>query len=77
MSCVKNLGEIPMEPEQISREWLFEVINQLRRQRDVPLLRKANDIVDCSIDECQASHGFLNTTYKLLAHFRYHTDSGS
>ena len=42
---------------------------QFRRSRGLSLLRYPGDIVDCSIDECDGSHGYLSTTYKLVAHF--------
>lgn len=60
---------IPQEPEEITREWLFAVINQYRKVRDLSLLAHPDDITDCSIDECDSSHGYLSTTYKLLANF--------
>ena len=71
------LDEIPCEPEEISREWLFEVINQFRRSRDLSLLSTPDDILDCAIDECENSHGHLSTTYKLLAHFQVEAKEGS
>lgn len=64
------LDSIPLEPEEISREWLFELVNQYRRSRDLSLIAHPDDIATCSIDECDDSHGYLSTTYKLTAQFR-------
>eukprot|EP00095_Tigriopus_kingsejongensis_P008574 maker-scaffold167_size293163-snap-gene-0.9 protein:Tk08574 transcript:maker-scaffold167_size293163-snap-gene-0.9-mRNA-1 annotation:"uncharacterized oxidoreductase dhs-27-like" len=77
METESPLDHLPREPEEISREWLFAVINQYRRARDLSLLRHPDDILDCSIDECQSSHGYLSTTYKLLAHFQCENPLGS
>ncbi len=71
------LDEIPLEPEQISREWLFEVINQFRRSRGLSALSHPDDILECAIDECDRSHGFLSTTYNLVANFRCNADTGT
>lgn len=68
---------IPQEPEEITREWLFAVINQYRKVRDLSLLAHPDDITDCSIDECDSSHGYLSTTYKLLANFHCKNPLGS
>ena len=64
------LSLIPQEPEDINRDWLFAVINQFRKARDLALISDPDDITDCSIDECENSHGYLSTTYKLVAHFK-------
>lgn len=62
--------EIPLEPEDISREWLYHVINQYRGSRDLGLIEHPDDITNCSIDECESSNGYLSTTYKLTAFFK-------
>ena len=69
-SSAAALSCIPQEPEDINRDWLFAVINQFRQARDLALLGDPDDIIDCSIDECESSHGYLSTTYKLVAHFK-------
>ena len=70
------LNVIPLEPEEISRDWLFEVINQFRLTRNLSLVKSPNDIVDCAIDERDQSHGYLSTTYKLVAHFKCQGEAG-
>lgn len=70
MSSSSALSSVPLEPEDISREWLFEVINQFRASRGLSLIENPDDIATCSIDECETSHGYLSTTYKLKAQFR-------
>jgi hypothetical protein len=44
---------------------------QFRRSRDLSVLARPDDILDCSIDERERSQGYLSTTYKLVVHFRY------
>ncbi len=45
---------------------------QFRRSRGLSALCDPDDILDCSIDECDRSHGYLSTTYKLVANFKCH-----
>lgn len=61
---------IPMEPEEITAEWLFEVINQFRALREMSLVKDPEDLVACEIAEKKSSKGRLSSTYTIDITFK-------
>ena len=71
-------GFIPTEPEEINAQWLFQVINQYREVKNLSLLKKPDDILECEINERLNSRGYLSSTYiinckfKVITHLRFY-----
>ena len=63
-------GFIPTEPEEINAQWLFEVINQYREVKNLSLLKKPDDILECEINERLNSRGYLSSTYIINCKFK-------
>ena len=63
-------GFVPTEPEEITAEWLFEVINQYRSVKDLSPVKHPDDIIQCEIAERKTSHGYLSSTYIINVHFK-------
>ncbi len=63
-------GFIPTEPEEINAQWLFEVINQYREVKNLSLLKKPDDILECEINERLNSRGYLSSTYTISCKFK-------
>ena len=63
-------GFIPTEPEEINAQWLFEVINQYREVKNLSLLNKPDDILECEINERLNSRGYLSSTYIINCKFK-------
>ena len=61
---------IPLEPEEISAEWLFEVINQYRKLKEMSLVKEADDLLSCEIKEKKSSKGRLSSTYIIEIKFK-------
>ena len=61
---------IPMEPEEITAEWLFEVINQYRKLKDLSLVKSSDDLLTCEIAEKKSSKGRLSSTYLIDIKFK-------
>ena len=61
---------IPMEPEEITAEWLFEVINQYRKLREMSLVKDPDDLLSCEIAEKKSSKGRLSSTYIIDIKFK-------
>ncbi len=61
---------IPMEPEEITAEWLFEVINQYRQLREMSLVKSPDDLMSCEIAEKKSSKGRLSSTYIIDVKFK-------
>ena len=61
---------IPMEPEEITAEWLFEVINQYRSLKELSLVKEADDLISCEIAEKKSSKGRLSSTYIIDIKFK-------
>merc|ERR1711936_288466 len=69
-------GFIPTEPEEINAQWLFEVINQYREVKNLSLLKKPDDILECEINERLNSRGYLSSTYIINCKFKVFTSFG-
>ena len=67
---VLSSGFIPTEPEEITAQWLFEVINQYREVKDLSLLKKPEDILECEINERMTSRGYISSTYNINVRFK-------
>ena len=63
-------GFIPTEPEEITAQWLFEVINQYREVKELSLLKKPEDILECEINERMTSRGYVSSTYNINIRFK-------
>ena len=63
-------GFIPTEPEEINAQWLYEVINQYREVKNLSLLKKPDDILECEINERLNSRGYLSSTYIINCKFK-------
>ena len=63
-------GFIPTEPEEITAQWLFEVINQYREVKELSLLKKPEDILECEINERLTSRGYVSSTYNINIRFK-------
>lgn len=61
---------IPMEPEEITADWLFEVINQYRILKELSLVKAAEDLISCEIAEKKSSKGRLSSTYMIDIKFK-------
>ena len=61
---------IPMEPEEITADWLFEVINQYRKLREMSLVKSSDDLLTCEIAEKKSSKGRLSSTYMIDIKFK-------
>ena len=59
-----------MEPEEITAEWLFEVINQYRKLREMSLVKDPDDLLSCEIAEKKSSKGRLSSTYIIDIKFK-------
>ena len=68
--AVLNSSFIPMEPEEITAEWLFEVINQYRILKEMSLVKSPDDLVSCEIAEKKSSKGRLSSTYVIDIKFK-------
>jgi len=68
---------IPLEPEEISAEWLFEVINQYRKLKEMSLVKEADDLLSCEIKEKKSSKGRLSSTYIIEIKFKCFTSMGN
>jgi len=69
-------GFIPTEPEEITAQWLFEVINQYREVKELSLLKKPEDILECEINERMTSRGYVSSTYNINIRFKCYTTMG-
>ena len=63
-------GFIPTEPEEITAQWLFEVINQYREVKELSLLKKPEDILECEINERMTSRGYVSSTYNINIRYK-------
>ena len=61
---------IPVEPEEINAEWLYEVINQYRHLKEMSLVKEPDDLVSCEIAEKKSSKGRLSSTYLIDIKFK-------
>ena len=61
---------IPMEPEEITADWLFEVINQYRLLKEMSPVKQADDLISCEIAEKKSSKGRLSSTYVIDIKFK-------
>jgi hypothetical protein len=61
---------IPVEPEDITAEWLFEVINQYRVLKEMSLVKQPDDLVQCEIAEKKSSKGRHSSTYIIDIKFK-------
>ena len=61
---------IPVEPEEITAEWLFEVINQYRLLKELSLVKEPDDLISCEIAEKKSSKGRLSSTYMIDIKFK-------
>ena len=61
---------IPMEPEEITAEWLFAVINQYRSLKELSLVKEPDDLISCEIAEKKSSKGRLSSTYVIDIKFK-------
>ncbi len=61
---------IPLEPEEISAQWLFEVINQYRNLKELSLVSDADDLKQCEISEKKSSKGRFSSTYTIDVKFK-------
>ena len=68
-------GFIPTEPEEINAQWLFEVINQYRKLKEMSLVKEADDLLSCEIKEKKSSKGRLSSTYIIEIKFKVRTIS--
>lgn len=59
-----------MEPEEITADWLFEVINQYRKLREMSLVKSSDDLLTCEIAEKKSSKGRLSSTYMIDIKFK-------
>ena len=59
-----------MEPEEITADWLFEVINQYRKLREMSLVKSSDDLLTCEIAEKKSSKGRLSSTYMIEIKFK-------
>ena len=59
-----------MEPEEITADWLFEVINQYRKLREMSLVKDPDDLLSCEIAEKKSSKGRLSSTYIIDIKFK-------
>jgi len=67
---------IPVEPEEITAEWLYEVINQYRHLKEMSLVKEPDDLVSCEIAEKKSSKGRLSSTYLIDIKFKCYTSMG-
>ena len=65
---------IPVEPEEITAEWLYEVINQYRHLKEMSLVKEPDDLVSCEIAEKKSSKGRLSSTYLIDIKFKVNFD---
>ena len=59
-----------MEPEEITADWLFEVINQYRLTKEMSPVKQADDLISCEIAEKKSSKGRLSSTYVIDIKFK-------
>lgn len=69
-------GFIPKEPEEITAEWLHQVIAQYRQSKSLSPIKDPDDLVECEISERKASMGYLSSTYTIDVHFKCYSDQG-
>ena len=70
MASILATNFIPLEPEEISAQWLFEVINQYRKLKELSLVKDADDLLQCEISEKKSSKGRFSSTYAIDVKFK-------
>jgi len=56
---------IPIEPTDITSDWVRLILNQYMLKHDRPLVARADSILDFRVTNCKTSVGDFSSTYKV------------